>query len=374
MTTRPPLITQRTENGHTVVRVEGELVLDAESTELRQALESLPESEREVWVDLSAVTRVNTIGAAALLESLSRLKTQGKRFRFLALSPPVHDLLSTLPSEAALEKTRELQPPPGLLEQIGEESYHVLHHLNQILTLVSQSLYWCLVAPLTGRGLKFNLILQQISRNGVDAIPIVALIMFVVGLILALQADYQLRQFAATIYIADLVGVGLTRELGPLMVAVILSGRSGASIAAEIGTMRVTEEIDALITMGMNPFKYLIAPRLLGLLIALPALALLGDCIGIFGGYVIGVFYKDIPSSSYIAETRNAIALSDVLTGLVKSAAFAAIIAWVGCYQGYHVRGGPQEIGRATTAAVVLSLFLVIAADLLFTFLFYLFG
>jgi len=231
-----------------------------------------------------------------------------------------------------------------------------------------------LVAPLTGRGLKANYVLQQISRNGVDAIPIVSLIMFVIGVIMALQADYQLRRMGASIYIADLVGVGLTRELGPLITAVILSGRSGASMAAEIGTMRVTEEIDALITMGMNPFKFLVAPRVIGLVIALPGLVLLGDCIGIFGGYVVGVFYKEIPSDAYINATRVAINHSDIITGLVKSAVFAFIIALVGCYKGYHVEGGPEEVGRATTSAVVLSLFLVIVADGFFTYLFYLFG
>ncbi|MBI2194330.1 MAG: MlaE family lipid ABC transporter permease subunit [Planctomycetes bacterium] len=370
----PIRVTTRAENGHLLVRVEGDLVLQGYSPELRAALQGTPSPAGEVWLDLESVGRINTIGAAALLESLSELRTRGVPFRFLALSVPVRSLLAALPHEAAIERTRSLRPPPGILEHVGGEAYTAWEHLHQIASMASQALTWCCIAPLTGRGLKTHFVLQQVSRHGVDAIPIVSLIMFVIGLILALQADYQLRQFAATIYIADLVGVGLTRELGPLMTAVILSGRSAASIAAEIGTMRVTEEIDALVTMGMNPFKYLIAPRILGLIIALPALALLGDCIGILGGYVIGVFYKDIPSASYLAETRYAVAVSDVLTGLAKSAAFAAIIGLVGCYQGYYVRGGPQEIGRATTTAVVLSLFLVIAADLFFTFLFYLFG
>ena len=286
---------------------------------------------------------------------------------------PLEDRLHA-PQQAALEKTRELAAPPGLLEHIGDQTYGVLDQVSQVIDMVSRSLYWCFVAPLVGRGLKLNFVLQQISRNGVDAIPITALIMFVIGVIMALQADYQLQRIGASIYIADLVGVGLTRELGPLMTAVILSGRSGAAMAAELGTMRVTEEIDALTSMGMNEFKYLITPRVLGLLIALPGLALFGDVVGLTGGYVVGVFYKDIPSAAYLDETRFAVAYGDILTGLLKSAVFALIIALVGCYKGYHVRGGPQEVGKATTSSVVISLFLVILADGLFTYLFYLFG
>jgi len=288
----------------------------------------------------------------------------------LCLSQCVHLSQCVCP----LETPTDQRVHPGMLENIGDQTYGLIDQLAAVVNMVSNTIYWCLVAPILGRGIKISLVLQQITRNGVEAIPILSLIMFVIGVILALQADYQLRRLGASIFMVDLVGVSLTRELGPLMAAVILSGRSGAAISAEIGTMRVTEEIDALIAMGMNPYKYLIAPRVIGLVIALPALTLLGDCIGIFGGYVVGVFYKDIPSATYINATRAAVAFSDIITGLIKSAAFAFIIAMVGCFKGYHVRGGPQEIGKATTDSVVVSLLLVIAADGFFTYLFYLFG
>lgn len=369
--TGPRIHTATTSDGKPLLRIEGPLVMDRPHEEL---VRFFHQQEGDIVLDLGAVTGVNTIGMAALLELLTEHQSKGRQFSFLAISPPMREMLQMVPRQAALEKTRELRPPPSILEHIGTQTYGLLDQLASVTSLISNSLYWSLVAPLTGRGLKANYVLQQISRNGVDAIPIVSLIMFVIGVIMALQADYQLRRMGASIYIADLVGVGLTRELGPLITAVILSGRSGASMAAEIGTMRVTEEIDALITMGMNPFKFLVAPRVIGLVIALPGLVLLGDCIGIFGGYVVGVFYKEIPSDAYINATRVAINHSDIITGLVKSAVFAFIIALVGCYKGYHVEGGPEEVGRATTSAVVLSLFLVIVADGFFTYLFYLFG
>jgi phospholipid/cholesterol/gamma-HCH transport system permease protein len=367
----PTVTTETSAEGKVVVRLEGPLILDGYSPDLNEAARR---TEGDLLLDLGGVTEVNTIGVAALLELLAELKIQDRKFQFLSVSDPVRELLEMVPQKAALDQTRELRPPQGLLEHIGEETFTLLDHLTEVINMVANSLYWCFIAPFTGRGIKVNYFMQQVSRNGVDAIPIVSLIMFVVGLIMALQADYQLRRMGASIYIADLVGVGLTRELGPLMAAVILSGRSGAAMAAEIGTMRVTEEIDALVTMGMNPFKFLIAPRVLGLLIALPGLALIGDAIGLFGGYLIGVFYVDLPSATYIEETRLAVSFADIFTGLFKSAAFAMIIALVGCYKGYYVKGGPEEIGKATTSAVVLSLFLVILADGFFTYLFYLLG
>ena len=370
----PLVVTQQLENGKSIIRLEGDLVLEGTSPELEKAFESRISKGTVIHIDLEKVTDINTVGAAALFEELSKLNHRGGHFRFLAISPPAYELLAMVPQQAALEKTQDLRPPASLLEQIGESTYQLIDHLTSVLSMISESFYWSFIAPILGRGLKFQYVLQQISRNGIESIPILSLILFVIGFITALQADYQLRRFGASIYIADLVGVGLTRELGPLMAAVVLSGRSGAAMAAELGTMRVNEEIDALVTIGINPFKYLIAPRVLGLLVSLPALAMIGNCIGIFGGYVVAVFYKDIPSSQYLDATRNAIAYADVLTGLFKSAVFALIIALVGCYKGYYVKGGSQEIGKATTSSVVISLFLVIIADGFFTIFFYLFG
>ncbi len=193
-------------------------------------------------------------------------------------------------------------------------------------------------------------------------------------MIVALQAATQLRRVGATIYVADLVGVSLTRELGPLMTAIIIAGRSGSAIAAELGTMKVSEEVDALTAMGLDPVEFLALPRIVAMGIMLPCLTTLADVIGILGGVVVAWVSLGIPVGNYIEQTLNALLLKDIFSGLIKSGVFAVIIAGVGCYQGFRVKGGAEGVGRRTTASVVASIFLIIAADLVFTLIFYVLG
>jgi phospholipid/cholesterol/gamma-HCH transport system permease protein len=208
-------------------------------------------------------------------------------------------------------------------------------------------------------------------RIGVNSVPIVGIISFFVGLIIAMQAAYQLARFGATIYVADLVGVSVTRELGPLITAIIIAGRSGSAIAAEIGTMKVSEEIDALSTMALNPIGFLIVPRTLAMIVVVPCLTILSDFLGIAGGFVLAVFNLKLPFIAYFNQTATAILFKDFLTGLVKSFFFAIIIAQIGAYQGFSVQGGAEGVGKSTTASVVSSIFLIIVADLVFTMLFF---
>jgi phospholipid/cholesterol/gamma-HCH transport system permease protein len=229
-------------------------------------------------------------------------------------------------------------------------------------------------APFSPKGLRWPATTHQMVRIGVESLPIVFLIAGSVGMIVGLQAATQLRRVGATIYVADLVGISLTRELGPLMTAIILAGRSGSAIAAELGTMKVSEEVDALTAMGLDPVEYLALPRILAMGIMLPCLTVLADVIGILGGAVVAWASLGIPLQSYLQQTLHALLLKDIFSGLVKSWVFAGIIAGVGCYQGFRVEGGAEGVGRRTTASVVASIFLIIAADLMFTLLFYLLG
>ena len=229
------------------------------------------------------------------------------------------------------------------------------------------------LAPLKGKRVDFQQAIEQIEAIGLRALPIVGLISFIIGSIMAFQAASQLRQFGATEYIAPLVGVALTRELGPLLTAILVAGRSGSAIAAEIGTMRVTEEVDALRTMGMNPNRILVAPKLLGTLVSVPCLTVISDVVGMAGGFIIGVFALGIGYVTYYENTRTSLLLSDITTGLVKSFIFGLIIVLVGCRQGFLVKGGGEEVGKAATISVVRSIELIIAAELLFTALFYYF-
>jgi len=209
---------------------------------------------------------------------------------------------------------------------------------------------------------------------GVDALPMVALLAVCSGFILAMQGASELRRFGALHYVIDLVAVGFTRELGPLLTAIAVSGRSGSAFAAEIGTMRVTEEIDALKVMAFEPVQFVIAPKFLAALVAVPCLSIVSNLFGILAGGLFMFFSTRLSLPLYFRYVLSSIELRDVSAGLIKSLAFAVIIAQVGCLEGFRVRGGPEAVGRSTTTAVVRSTFLVIVADAVFTTIFYFVG
>jgi len=254
---------------------------------------------------------------------------------------------------------------------VGRSILNVLAHIDSLARLGVDVFWWMFIAPLKGKGLRWRSAVEQMVRIGYDSVPIVTIISFFVGLIMAMQAAYQLERFGATIFVANLVAVSITRELGPLLTAIIIAGRSGSAIAAEIGTMKVAEEIDALRTMGLNPIQFLVVPRTLAMMIMLPCLVILADLVGIIGGYVIGVFSLDISTIRYYNQTAGALVMKDLVSGLVKTEFFALIISAIGCYEGFIVEGGAEGVGKSTTASVVISIFLIIAADVFFTALFY---
>lgn len=210
----------------------------------------------------------------------------------------------------------------------------------------------------------------QFTRSGVGAVPIVAMIGFLMGLIVGYQGSMQLAQFGAEIYLADMVAISMTRELGPLMTAIIMAGRSGAAFAAEIGTMQVSEEIDALKAMGFNIMRFLIMPRVIAVTLAMPLLVLFSDVAGIVGGLIIGTTVSKISFMGYLNETQYAMTYWHLFTGLIKSVVLGGIIAVVGCMRGLQVRGGADSVGQFTTAAVVTAIVLLIVADALFTLMF----
>lgn len=213
--------------------------------------------------------------------------------------------------------------------------------------------------------------LMQANRIGPGSFLISALVAFFVGMIIALQMAYQMVQLSAEIYIPNIIALSLTRELAPVLTALIVAGRIGAGIAAEIGTMNVTEQVDALKAFAVNPVKYLVVPRFLALVIMLPVLTMMADIIGIWGGYVICVYKLGISHEMFWKMVFSALAVKDIVTGLVKTIFFGMIIAIVGCHQGLSVKGGAEGVGKATTTAVVRSFILVIITDCFITFMFY---
>jgi len=208
-------------------------------------------------------------------------------------------------------------------------------------------------------------------QAGVGALPILSLITFFIGLILALQSAYELRKFGALTYVASAVAISMTRELGPLITAIVVIGRSGSAFAAEIGTMKVTEEIDALETMAIDPIDFLVTPKFIAMIVMLPCLTIWANFMGILGGALFGVAQADFTLVRYIDSSLDALYLRDITTGLIKSVMFGITITAVGCHEGLSTGAGAEQVGRSTTRAVVVSIFLVILVDLVFTALFF---
>lgn len=256
---------------------------------------------------------------------------------------------------------------------IGRKTTLILKDLNYASILINDTFYWTFISPFKGKAIRFKASISEMVKVGYNSVPIVAVISLFMGIILALQAAYQLKKVGALIYVADLVGVSLTRELGPILTAIIVAGRSGSAFAAEIGSMKAAEEVDALVTMGINPVRFLVVPKLIALMIMLPALTVFADFIGILGGFLLSITELEIHPYNYFQQTLNALVIKDIITGLIKALAFSIIITIVGAYQGFKVEGGAEEVGRRTTASVVTSIFLVIVFDLFFTIMFYFF-
>jgi len=215
--------------------------------------------------------------------------------------------------------------------------------------------------------------LDQMFKIGVTSLPLVFLTALFTGMVLALQSAYQLRLFTAQQFTADLVALSICRELGPVLTAMVVAGRVGASIAAELGTMKVTEQIDALKSLAMDPIEYLAVPRFLAAILMLFVLTIYADFIGMLGGYLVSVFKLGISPHEYIKRSIDALQVKDIMTGLIKAFCFGGIISIVGCFYGFNTKDGAEGVGRATTYAVVVALIAVIASDVLFTAIFYFF-
>lgn len=258
------------------------------------------------------------------------------------------------------------------LESIEKKINPFFIEVTRLTHLSQNFLYWALVAPVVGkRGLRRHSLAEQLVFMGNESVFIMFLVTASVGAVLALQAAYQLKQFGAVLYTGALVSVSMTRELGPLVTAIVIAGRVGASITAEIGTMKVQEEVDALTTMGIPPVPFLVVPRILALLIMLPCLTILGNAIGMFGGFLIGILGLGIDPTIYIHKSFDALVQKDIVTGIVKSIVFASLIGMISTYKGLSVEGGAEGVGRATTQSVVLSIISIIVSDCLCTGIFY---
>jgi phospholipid/cholesterol/gamma-HCH transport system permease protein len=253
---------------------------------------------------------------------------------------------------------------------VGAATEQSIAYVGGLAEISGRSLRLFFISPLRRDRMLLRAV-HEAMAVGVSAIPIVSLITFFIGVIIALQGAYQLQHIGAMQLVPSLVSISITRELGPLITAVVVIGRSGSAFAAEIGTMRVTEELDALETMALDPVAFLVVPKFLAMAVMMPCLAIWADLMGILGGGVFGVIAGGFTFSGYLIATREALLLSDISTGFVKSLVFGLVITAVGCHEGFSTGAGAEEVGRTTTSAVVISILLVIIIDLIFTTLFY---
>ncbi|MBU1888215.1 MAG: ABC transporter permease [Candidatus Omnitrophica bacterium] len=254
----------------------------------------------------------------------------------------------------------------AMIKRLGQRTLNFFIYIGGTFHLFVSTLFHLVMPPLRKKE-----IFAQMYKVGVMSFPIVFLVAFFTGMVLALQSAYQLTKMNAQIYVSSLVALSMVRELGPVLTALVIAGRVGASITAELGTMKVTEQIDALETLAANPVKYLVVPRFIALCIMLPILTIYADFLGIIGGYLIGVYKLLIGHTIYIKMTFDPLLFKDLFTGLLKSFVFAIIICIISCYEGFRTEGGAEGVGKATTLSVVTSFIMIIAADCLFTILFY---
>ncbi|HWG76080.1 MAG TPA: ABC transporter permease [Steroidobacteraceae bacterium] len=324
-------------------------------------------------LDISAAqARVDMTSAWLLRDFLRRVRESGVSAQFADATPPMLQLVDRTLTGEIPEHTRHVEwpTPGGAVEGLGRQFVRGLRTGLATVNFVGHASVQLARALARPRHLRVTSITRHVYDTGITAIPIVALIAFLVSVILAYLGAQELQQFGADVFVADLVTIGVLRELGVLLTAVIIAGRSGSAFTAELGAMRLNEEIDALLAIGLDPFELLILPRIIGLVIALPLLTVLADIVGLTGGGLLCHVLLGMPLVQYLSRVHGAIAGTTFWVGIIKAPVFAALIAMAGCFNGLRVRRSSRELGRLTTRAVVQAIFGVILADALFAVLF----
>ena len=324
--------------------------------------------DTEVELHLDEGVRLDNVGVGFLERLAKDAAGKGRRLRLVGVSGQAAQVLGIhrAPPVGGVPKTHQ----PGFFERTGEQVISAASHTYHFLVLTSDTLFLSFSALFRGQ-IPWRTFIAQSIRLGSDSLPIIALISFLVGLTTALQAAYQLLQFGANIYIADMVGVAMVVELGPLMTAIVMAGRSGSSVAAEISTMVISEEVDALKTMGINPVRYILVPKMFALVFTMPLLTVMAMVVGILGGVIVAVTYLDLSFQAFWIEMVGALGLKDLLQAMLKAVTFAILIGLTAGHTGFRASGGATGVGRATTASVVASIFLVIVFDAIYSIIFY---
>ena len=355
------------QSGSFVFAAAGEwLVATAAELDRRLRATQMP-SGRRVTLDLAGIDRLDTAGAWLLLRTERDLASRGNAVEIRNLRANFAPLLEQVRGGGMVAPAPHPRPAhhtiTGFLAKIGQITLGLIGRAYSLLS------FFGLICFTTGsvlahpRKLRFTALVVQMEQTGVNAVPIVGLLSFLIGIVLAYQGADQLRRFGAEIYTVNLLSVGILRELGVLMAAIIIAGRSGSAFTAQIGTMRVNEEIDAMRTIGLDPVEVLVIPRLFGLMLTLPMLTLCANLLGLLGGCLMSWASLDITPPQFLRQLQSSLNAWTFWIGLIKAPFFAFIIALTGCYEGFQVARSAESVGRLTTLSVVESIFLVIVAD-----------
>ena len=353
--------------------VSGRIALDNLESFISETQDRLQEMiPASLTVDLAGVEFLDSAGALALMELESNARGRSVTFAFANLTDKAQGVMGLIDPKALVTPPLISNRQTGnFLEQLGEATLKVLNDYKRMLTFLGELLGALTQALFHPRAVRWDDVAFYMKRTGVDGLPIVGLIAILLGLILAFMSSLQLKQFGANIYVASLLAISIVKELGPIMTGILVAGRSGSAFAAEIGTMMVNEEVDALTTMGFNPVRFLAVPKVLATIIVVPLLTLYADFFGILGGLIVGIVGLDLTAYTYLKETQTSLSLMDLITSLIKAGVFAVIIAGIGCQRGFEVRGGAEAVGAATTSAVVSAIFLIIVTDSAFALVFH---
>ncbi|HJO95078.1 MAG TPA: ABC transporter permease [Victivallales bacterium] len=343
------------------------------SSAYSQFITSLDTKPKEVVIDLANISEKN-INSLALIDSFIALCNRFKiNLKIENHSKEVELIIKNLDSNRAdaLDGHNWLKDNiTSFFTGIGESSIKFFKEARYFLEFIGEIASTIIKSFKNPKKIQWKETLYYMDRAGADAVPIVALICFLMGGILAYQGSVQMGRFGLSIFVANLVGLSITKELGALMVAMICIGRAGSAFAAEIGTMKVSEEIDAMSTMGLHTTRFLVMPKLIALVVVMPMLTIIGDVTGVIGGMFVGVMKSGVTIQQYYGNTIQAIDFASVMEGVIKSIVFAILIAGIGCLKGYKADNDAKGVGKAATSAVVGGIFLIVIADALLTAIF----
>jgi phospholipid/cholesterol/gamma-HCH transport system permease protein len=354
--------------GEITFSVEGRIALDNIGV-VMQAIKGLMDEmlPSKLTVDLSGLEYLDSAGALVLVEVENRARSASIPFRFANLSQETEGIMALLDRDAISRKPLVAgRGASGFIEEVGDVALGLSRDFVTFMTFLGELLIAVVYCVRHPRSLRWEDVFFYMKRAGVDGLPIVGLINLLLGFVIGIMASEQLSQYEFNVFLGSLVAIAMVKEFGPIMTAILVAGRSGSAFAAEIGTMKVNEEVDALVTMGFDPVRFLAVPKVLAMIIIVPVLTLYADFLGILGGLIVGVADLGLAPYTYFHEIPGSITIFDVLTSLVKTAVFALIISGIGCQKGFQARGGAEAVGKITTSAAVSAIFLIIIVDAAF--------